>query len=93
MEAELKPCPFCGGEAVMNTGEYHTQYVENKKEIPNGANILRQVKYPNGKSYYEYRRKAYIPRCVDKGCMGRIRRMFESEAEAVIAWNRRTEDA
>lgn len=92
MARKLKPCPFCGSEAIMTTGEYQPRYTEHEKEIPKGSRLLRQTKYPSGKTFYEYRQKAYIPQCTVKGCMGRIRKMFETEEEAARAWNGRADN-
>ena len=87
--AKLKPCPFCCGEAVMHIGEYPTRYAEHKKEIPKEARIIRGSVYPSGKRSIEYRQKAYIPQCADATCLGRVRKLFETEKEAVTTWNRR----
>lgn len=31
----------------------------------------------------------YIPRCCNAGCLGRTQKMFLTEKEAIVAWNRR----
>ena len=90
--AELKPCPFCGGEAIMHIGEYPSQLVRYKKEIPKGARYIRSTSYPSGNTWHEYRMPAFIPQCVDTKCIGRVRRLFETKVEAIEAWNRRAED-
>ena len=39
MNEELKPCPFCGGEAVINVIEPHEHVVVNLPPYPGGAFI------------------------------------------------------
>lgn len=39
MNRELKPCPFCGGEAVINVIEPHEHVVVNLPPYPGGAFI------------------------------------------------------
>ena len=90
---DLKPCPFCGSEAVMHERfDSITRYVENKSEIPKLAKFVRSTKYASGKIYYEYREKVFIPQCCDSSCVGRSQRMFKSMEEATVAWNRRAEE-
>lgn len=91
--AELRRCPFCSGEAIMHEGEYASKLAESKKEIPKGARLIRSTTYPSGKTWHEYRAKAYIPRCMDTKCLGRTYRMFETAEEAEVAWNRRAGDS
>lgn len=89
----LKPCPFCGGEAVMHERfDSISKYVHKKAEIPKNAKFLRSTKYASGVLYYEYREKVFIPQCCDTSCIGRSQRMFKSEEDAVEAWNRRAEE-
>ena len=90
---ELKPCPFCGGEAFMRLGEFPARSCTHKKEMPGNARLIRQSTYPSGATYYEYRQKAFIPQCLDTKCMGRTYRLYETEEEAAEAWNRRADDA
>ena len=89
--AELKPCPFCGGEAILHYSEYPAKSCQHKKEIPKGARLVRSVKYPSGSVWYEYRQKAFVPKCMDTKCLGRLNRLFETKAEAIEGWNRRYE--
>lgn len=91
-KAELRSCPFCGGEAFMHLGEFPAKSVTHKKEIPKGARLIKKSTYPSGATYYEYRQKAFIPRCLDTSCLGRTYRLFETAAEAEAAWNRRVGD-
>ena len=56
--AELKPCPFCGGEADIIDNEYYVDV-----------------------SCRNYRCRGFADSL-----------MFESEEEAIEAWNRRVED-
>lgn len=88
---ELKPCPFCGGEAIMHEGEFPSKHTRHKKEIPKGARFIRSVKFPDGHVIYEYRVKAYTPRCLDTSCIGRKNKQFDSEEKAIEAWNRRAD--
>lgn len=94
--AELKPCPFCGGEAEIHEREESiSKCVRTKKEVPQGARVLRYVEYPDrGKPthYYEYREKVYIPRCCRSECAGRLTKQFRSKIEAEAAWNRRVDN-
>lgn len=91
MNEKLEACPFCGGDAVINTREYPARFCKHKKEIPKDARLIRKYEYPSGDTSYEYRAKAYIPQCVSTECLGRIYKQFETEEAAVKAWNRRAE--
>lgn len=37
--AQLKPCPFCGGEAIMHTVEPHSHYFVNMPDYPGSTFI------------------------------------------------------
>ena len=89
---ELKPCPFCGGEAFMRLGEFPSRSCTHKKEMPKGARLIKKSTYPSGATYYEYRQKAFIPQCLDTKCLGRTHRLYETAKEAEEAWNRRVSD-
>ena len=85
----LLPCPFCGNDAVVHEGEARPRYAETKKEVPKGARIIRCISYSSGKKYFEYREKEYIPQCVDSSCCGRAVKRFNTQVEAISAWNTR----
>ena len=85
----LVPCPFCGNDAVVHEVEAQPRYAEIKKEVPKGARIIRCISYPSGKEYFEYRKKEYIPQCVDSSCCGRAVKRFNTQVEAISAWNTR----
>lgn len=75
----------------MHNGEFASKLTQYKKEIPKGARLIKSSVYPSGKTWHEYRVKAFIPRCMDTKCLGRVYKLFETEAEAIAAWNRRYE--
>ena len=85
----LVPCPFCGNDAVVHEVEAQPKYAETQKEVPKGARIIRCISYPSGKEYFEYRKKEYIPQCVDSSCCGRAVKRFNTPVEAISAWNTR----
>lgn len=86
---KLKPCPFCGSDGTIHVTEKNTEYTRYKKEIPAGSRILREIRYPDGHSCFEYRKKAFAPQCSRSDCIGRTRKLYENEAAAAEAWNRR----
>ena len=61
--AELKPCPFCGGEAFV-----YKRYDSIFRLDPTDFTVL----------------------C--KECRGGVRHYFQTESEAIAAWNRRVND-
>ena len=85
----LIPCSFCGNDAVIHEVEAQPKYAETQKEVPKGARIIRRISYPSGKEYFEYRKKEYIPQCVDSSCCGRAVKRFNTPVEAISAWNTR----
>jgi ribosomal protein L34E len=88
---ELKSCPFCGSDGVIHVRERPAQYARYKKDIPKGSRVLREVKYPSGNTYIEYRRSAYIPQCSKSDCIGRTQKLYDTKEAAIKAWNRRVE--
>lgn len=85
----LLPCPFCFGDSEIHETEAVEERVTNKKEIPKGARFLRMVSYASGSTYYEYRRKTFVPRCCDSSCFGRCTKQYKTVSLAVSAWNTR----
>lgn len=85
----MLPCPFCGGLSEIHEAEAIPEYATHKKDIPKSARFLRQVIYPSGQKYYEYRRKTFIPRCLETSCVGRIARQYKTIEKAMGAWNTR----
>lgn len=57
---ELKPCPFCGGEADCSNSRF-----------------------------IQYGRKKWAVECP---CCGVVSHFFDTEEEAIAAWNRRTDN-
>lgn len=88
--SKLKPCPFCGGEAEVHKRKSCIRYYAHKKEhIPKNGILQKEIKYPDGEILYEYMKKQVGVWCLDTACIGRVQKVFDSEEEAIEAWNRR----
>lgn len=88
--AELKPCPWCGGDAEIHRRRTAcTYYASSKKSIPKNGTLEKTIEFPSGAKKYEYRKAEWVPWCCDSSCIGRINRAFPSPEEAEAAWNRR----
>jgi|GEM_PF-2123827 len=90
--SELKSCPFCGGTAELHK-RYHSieEIVDEESAIPKDAKYLYKKITPEKEMYF-FRRKLYIPRCVDTRCIGRNSKPFFNKDEAIEAWNRRADN-
>lgn len=111
--AELKPCPFCGGNAEIYTGrnfpargknvcESEAEAQEKLEEYKRLGTIAychlgpremnrANMKGPKKKWAVVVEMVAFIPRCCDRNCLGRLQTMFLTEEEATEAWNRRAD--
>ena len=72
---ELKPCPFCGGEAKLADNEFGEPVFDN-----NLAQVDFMYSAPD----------AFWVECKDCFAMSGS---YNTEEEAIEAWNRRAEDA
>lgn len=91
-EKKLKPCPFCGGSAGTHRRRSSIRYRAYRKEdIPKNGTFLREIKFADGLKIYEYAKAEFGAWCLDTSCIGRVSKVFPSEAEAIEAWNRRAE--
>ena len=77
---KLKPCPFCGGEAILS----HEVYVSPKFRYDKDAMCIAPGKYLHSK----YKVKCETPRCFARNNTV----VFHSKPEAIEAWNRRADD-
>lgn len=89
---KLKHCPFCGNKAEIYKTKFATRYADSADHVPSGSEIVRIVSFPDRGGYVEYQKTAYVPRCCDQSCIGRIQKRYESEDEAAFAWNRRAKN-
>ena len=64
-------------------------YVDNKKEIPKNAWLVKTVAYGNNPPVYEYKEHRYVPRCKQTDCCGRLAKPYKTEAIAIKKWNSR----
>ena len=90
---DLKPCPFCGGEADTHKRRSSVRYyADSKKGIPKNGTFEHVKEYPDGRKIYVYSKHEWGAHCADTSCIGRICKVFPSEQEAIEAWNRRADD-
>lgn len=91
---ELKPCPFCGGEADIHKRRSSCRfYANSKREIPKNGKLEHITEYPDGRKVYVYSKNEWGAWCMDASCIGRAGKVFPSEKEAAEAWNRRADHA
>ena len=73
---ELKRCPFCGGKAKMWDDGYMRPVIDE-----GGAYVDMDIKSPD----------LYGVECTSIGCYCQLIG-YDTEAEAITAWNRRTQN-
>ncbi len=89
---DLKPCPFCGGEAEMHVRlRSFEECVENRSMIPSDAKFCYE-KVTDRYHLYFFQKKIFIPRCTNTKCVGRTTKTFEDRWDAEKHWNRRADN-
>ena len=89
----LKPCPFCGGEADTHKRRTSCRfYANSKRAIPKNGTLIREIIYSDGVKSFEYYKNEWVAQCSDTSCIGRVNKPYPSEKEAIEAWDRRADD-
>ena len=92
----LLPCPFCGSSAEIKE-KIKSRGTNKSGIIPDGAMLVmrRTIIGSNPgmpkKTIYHWEKKGYTPHCFGTKCICRtITVVYDSQEEAVEAWNKRT---
>lgn len=79
---ELKPCPFCGGEAIVKQTAYGTTDLNSCKLSFDICCGKCSAKAPNGYGYIAF----------NLGRNGEINRWHDDMPKAAEAWNKRVDN-
>ena len=94
MNTELKPCPFCGGDAEMHVSVFKNETFSMGAVDRPGRELLytytvdREEKR-RCRPRYRYRETHFMPRCTNTRCVGRGHKWYFTEDEAAAMWNMR----
>lgn len=89
--ADLEPCPFCGGEALVCDKTEQRWY--SKKIYNPGRTYIRTIQTNRG-SMHLYDVSRYIVQCKTEKCIGRyLCNYYKTKAGAIDAWNKRAENS
>ena len=85
----LRPCPFCGKEAVL-VKTVSRSGTRRDEAIPIGAVLKEEITTMAGSVLYRWEKYEYTVQCTNGSCLYRnIMQKFSTEEEAGEAWNRR----
>lgn len=86
---KLKPCPFCGGKAVIKSGIYTTGSSKTGR-VPEGVNVVDRIQMKDSSVRIIWNRVGYTIHCPTTKCFCRVSTpKFGTEEEAINAWNHR----
>ncbi len=90
---KLKPCPFCGGKAVLKEKVVMTfghRLAKDEALIPEGAVVVDRYPTHSGKEKIRWEKYGYAVHCTGTKCFCRSNTVkFHNKEDAVKQWNSR----